>query len=123
MTQFRDVRQRARVCRALLARVHLENLWSEDGPSPEGLAFRNGARELSQDSRLLLMTAWALWNRTQSLTLADLLDLDGEHLCVIGELLAALTRSPLEIDGWLAQWARSRDCRRARSGVPSHPAG
>jgi hypothetical protein len=103
--------------------VHLEDLWSEDGPSPEGLAFRNRARELSPDSRLLLMAAWAFWNGTQSVTLADLLELDSEHLCVVGELLAALTRGPREIDGWLAHWARSRDCRRARSGVASHPAG
>jgi hypothetical protein len=123
MTQFRDIRQRARVCRALLARVHLEDLWSEDGPSSDGLALRNRSAVLSRDAHLLLLTAWALWNGTQRVTLADLLELDGEHLCVVGELLAALTRSPHEIDGWLAQWARSRDCRRARSGVPSHPAG
>lgn len=124
MTQFRDVRQRARVCQALLARVHLEALWSEDGPSHDGLALRgNGARELARDAQLLLMTAWALWNKTQSLTLADLLDLEGEHLCVVAELIAALSRGPHEVDGWLAQWARSRDCTRARSTVVPRRAG
>jgi hypothetical protein len=124
MTQFRDVRQRARVCRALLARVHLEDLWSEYGPSVEGLGLRHdGSGRLAPDASLLLGTAWALWNGTRSLTLADLLDLDGEHLCVVGELLAAMSRGPHEVDGWLAQWADSRECRRARGTVPPRRAG
>jgi hypothetical protein len=102
----------------------MEHLWSEDGPSVEGVAQRhNGSGELAPDASRLLGTAWALWNGTQSLTLADLLELDGEHLCVVGELLAALSRGPHEIEGWLAQWADSRECRRARGTVPPRRAG
>jgi hypothetical protein len=101
-SNFRDSEQLARVCQAILAPVGLGKLWSGDGPRPESLGYRrSGTDEQPRDGRLMLMTAWAIWSRNQALSLADLLDLEDEKLRVVGELLAALSQGPDEIEAWL----------------------
>lgn len=70
--------------------------------APESLGYlRTDVDEQPRDGRLLLMIAWAIWNRSQALSLADLLDLDDEQLRAVGELLAALAHGPDGIDSWL----------------------
>jgi hypothetical protein len=108
-SKFRDGEQLARVCQAILAPVGLEELWSGDGPRPESLGYRRkDLDDQPRDRRLLLMIAWAIWSRSQALSLADLLDLEDEQLRIVGELLAALSRGPDGIDSWLRQGPTGR---------------
>lgn len=104
---FRDCDQAARVCRTLLARVGLERHWSLGGPLPEArLAPPNGA---NSDERRLLEACWALWERTSTLSLDQLLRLAPDHLETLGELIAALARGTEAIDGWVERAERGGD--------------
>jgi hypothetical protein len=104
---FRDEAQHAAVCRALLARVDLGDLWTDAGPTARALALlAEDGGGLSSGERTLLLAAFALWNNHRELRFAELLrHLDDDNLKTIGELLAAISRGPDAIDAWLADWS------------------
>jgi len=107
---FRDEAQHAAVCRALLARGALGDLWTDAGPTARALALleEHGAG-LGSGQRTLLLAAFALWNNSTELRFAELLrHLDDDNLNTIGNLLVALSRGPDAIDGWLADWSEPR---------------
>jgi hypothetical protein len=68
-------KQLARACCALLATVHLERLWTEDGPTPEAseLLEADGG-PLSSGERIVLLAAWTFWNGSGGRRLADILE-------------------------------------------------
>ena len=100
---FRNDEQRAVVCLALLDRIGLQRLWTLRGPTEEAqrlLAENGGA--LSGGERVMLLVAWALWNGSGMLTLAELLqEMDGEHLAAVGTLLSSLSFGADGVDDWL----------------------
>jgi hypothetical protein len=65
----------ARACRVLLARVRLERLWTEEGPTPEASALleTHGAA-LSPGQRVVFLAAWTFWNGSAAPQLAAILD-------------------------------------------------
>jgi len=105
---FRDDGQLAHACRVLLAHVGLARLWTARGPTPEAVALRdvNGA-PLSPRDRAVFLAAWAFWNGSGGITLAELLDrLDvgpAEALCF---LVMASKYDADAVDDWLAVHAR-----------------
>ena len=105
---FRDDQQLARACRALLATARLERLWGDEGPTPhpsELLATNGGA--LSSGERVMLLAAWALWNGSGGVTLAEMLerlDVDtAEALCF---LILASKYGGDAVDDWIAEHSR-----------------
>src|SRR5258708_31652675 len=74
-SMLRDDQQLARACRALLATVRLERLWTEDGPTPEAseLLEADGG-PLSSGKRIVLLAAWTFWNGAGGLRLAEVLE-------------------------------------------------
>src|SRR5258708_38472303 len=74
-SMLRDDQQLARACRALLATVRLERLWTEDGPTPEAseLLEADGG-PLSAGKRIVLLAAWTFWNGAGGLRLAEVLE-------------------------------------------------
>src|SRR5262245_52613589 len=68
-------KQLARACRALLATVHLERLWTEYGPTPEAseLLEADGG-PFSSGQRIVLLAAWTFWNGSGGRRLADVLE-------------------------------------------------
>jgi hypothetical protein len=106
---FRDDRQRAVVCRTLLAQAGLAELWDERGPNvgAQRRLQHNGIR-LPRDSTTLLLTCWAIWDGTGIAAVSDLLSLARAPLSAIGELLEAMSRGPGDVDAWLARWDPGR---------------
>lgn len=100
---YADAEQLAKVCSSLLARVGLGRLWSTGGPTPEArLLLEENGRSLTKNERATLLLAWALWNRSGGLTVAELLeDVDDEHLGGVGALLVAMWGGRDGIAGWL----------------------
>jgi hypothetical protein len=107
---YRDEAQHAAVCRALLTRVGLGDLWTDTGPTPRALELlAEDGGGLSSGERTLLLAAFALWNNHRGLRFTELLrHLDDDNLKTIGELLAAIARGPEGIDAWLADWSEPR---------------
>jgi hypothetical protein len=100
---FRDDRQLARACRALLASVRLARLWTTDGPTPEALALleANGG-PLSSGERIMVLAAFALWNGSGELRLAEVVaTLDRERMAALCSLLIASREDA--VDAWLAR--------------------
>lgn len=98
---WRDDRQRARACRALLATVRLDYLWTPEGPTEE--AFRlleaNGG-PLSSGERVMVLASFALWNGSGGLTLTEILDvLDPTRAEALCTLVVAVQRGTVE--AWL----------------------
>jgi hypothetical protein len=105
---FRDDRQLARACRALLTTARLERLWTEAGPTEEAselLAADGGP--LSSGERVVLLAAWAFWNGSGGLTLAEVVErLDGEPAEVLCFLVMASKYGAEAVDDWLAEHGR-----------------
>ena len=103
---WRDDRQRARACGALLATVRLAHLWTPDGPTDEALRLleANGG-PLSSGERVVVLSAFALWNGSGGLTLAEILDvLDPARAEALCTLVVAVQRGTVE--EWLEAKAR-----------------
>ena len=107
---FRDDPQLSRACHTLLAMVRLERLWTEQGPTPQARALleANGG-PLSSGERVMLLAAWAFWNGSGGVTLAEVLerlDLDpAEALCF---LVLAAKYGADAVDDWIFEHARNR---------------
>lgn len=117
---FRNVRQRAAVCRTLLSLEGLAELWGDKGP-------RLGAQRTllpdlpgrTRDARVLLLVAWAVWDGTAIGAVADLFRLGDRNLVAVGQLLQAMARGPDEIDGWVDGWLDAPAEAPAHGVVPS----
>ena len=109
---FRDERQTNEACRILCKRALLEDhadewrgepLWTEHGPAARAIAMFDGETPLSSGERALLLTAFALWQRDETATVVNLLELDGPRLRDVGTLLTALGMGgPDAVDDWIA---------------------
>jgi hypothetical protein len=78
---FKDDHQACAVIRALLHTTKLARLWTPYGPTDEAerLLKQNGG-SLSSNERVLLLSAWTLWNGDGGVTLGDIVNrLDGER--------------------------------------------
>lgn len=107
---FRHDHQLARACRALLATVRLERLWTERGPTSEAseLLEADGGY-LSSGERVMLLATWAFWNGSGGLTLAEVLErLDGEPAEALCFLVMASKYGADAVDDWLAEHAGAR---------------
>lgn len=100
---FRSRRSQARVARALVARVGLERLWSDEGPTREAQLLAEAEHlPLGRRERALCRVAWLIWDGSSGITLGDLLDLtDSEDLGTIAELLRAMSVGADAVDAWL----------------------
>ena len=107
---FRDDQQLARACRALLEAAHLERLWTGGGPTAEAselLAVDGGP--LSSGERVMLLAAWAFWNGSGGVTLAEILErLDSEPAEALCFLIVAAKYGADAVDDWIAEYARTR---------------
>jgi hypothetical protein len=105
---FRDDRQLARACRTLLATVRLGRLWGEDGPTCEAKALlESDGGPLSSGERVMLLAAWAFWNGSGGLSLAEVLErLDGEPAEALCFLVMASKYGADAVDDWLVEHAR-----------------
>jgi hypothetical protein len=111
---FRDDLQLARACRALLATVRLERLWTVDGPTPEAskLLEADGG-PLSSGERVMLLASWAFWNGSGGVTLAELLErLDSTPTETLCFLVMAVKYGTDAVDDWLAEHERHERTRR-----------
>jgi hypothetical protein len=105
---FRDDLQLARACRALLATVRLERLWTADGPTPEAseLLQADGG-PLSSGERVMLLASWAFWNGSGGVTLAELLErLDSTPAEILCFLVMAVKYGTDAVDDCLAEHER-----------------
>lgn len=108
MIPFRDVDQRQRACRTLLAEAGLAHLWTPSGPSDAAQALvARGASELPRGERVALLAASALWNgNVPTLRLEELVGTpEAEPLA---NLIIASLYGPDAIDVWLTRPRRER---------------
>lgn len=113
---FRDDRQKAACCDALLRRLDLAALWvvrpgigDTLGPTPAACELIDGgATRLSGGERAMLHLAFALWNGWEAGRMRDLLSLDAGNLEAVGSLLAAVARGPEAVDAWLEAGGKGR---------------
>lgn len=105
---FRDDQQLARACRALLARVGLAELWTSSGPTPRALdLLEHDGGPLSSGERIVLLAAFAFWNGSGGLRLAELIEsLDASHCDALCALVVAAKYGADAIDEWLAEHER-----------------
>ncbi len=102
---FRDARQRAAVCRTLLAQAGLQELWDERGPNWNAQRrIQREFRRLPRDAATLVLTCWAVWDGTGLAAVSDLFSLTGRNLAAVGELLNALAQGPPAVDAWVERW-------------------
>jgi hypothetical protein len=110
---FRDDRQLALACRTLLATARLERLWTDKGPTAEAAELlETDGGPLSSGERVMLLAAWAFWNGSGGVTLADVLErLDADPAEALCFLVLASKYDADAVDDWLVE--------HARIGVPS----
>ena len=96
--RFRDGAQRAACARALLARVHLEVLWGDEGPTPEA---EEALLEPGSPGWALLLVARMLHRGEGGISFAFLAAALGEHTTAARELVDAAKTSAEAIDAWI----------------------
>jgi hypothetical protein len=103
---FCDDEQSARACRALLATVRLERLWTADGPTPHAIELLEAdGGPLSSGERVVLLAAFAFWNGRGSLRLAEVVEvLDVEPSEAICSLVVAVKQGADAVAEWLADY-------------------
>jgi hypothetical protein len=100
--------QGARVCRALLALVDAQDLWTPTGPAPSaGVASRSAG----PDARRVLAVCWVFWEGSSTLSLCELLRLSPPTLEAVGELIAAFARGGAAVEAWLSRFERREAAR------------
>jgi hypothetical protein len=110
--QFRDDRQRARVCRALLGTLGLERFWTLDGPIKDQSKSVAGTVNamvsgLSNGEHALVRAAWDFWNGEGKMSLNAILNtLDAERTQALCTLLVAANQSTDAVDAWIAMHER-----------------
>jgi hypothetical protein len=100
---FRNDEQACAAIRALLGTLKLDYLWTAAGPTDEAsdLLAQNGG-PLSSGERVLLLSAWALWNGRGNLCLSDVIDyLDRERTRALCGLMLAIQQGAAAVDRWL----------------------
>ncbi len=101
---FRDDAQAFRAIRLLLARLGIEGLWSETGPTTNALRLRDERdAPLSADKRTLLLAAWSLWSPAAlGVALRDVVHgLDRGSCLALCSLIVACTSGTDAIDAWI----------------------
>ncbi len=101
---FRDDAQAASAIRLLLARLAIDGLWSEKGPTLDALRLRDERdAPLSADKRTLLLAAWTLWSpAAPGVALGDVLHvLDPGSRLGLCSLIAAHSSGPDAVDAWI----------------------
>lgn len=111
---FRSDQWQSDVARALLRDLGLEHLWTDRGPSDEGVELHDaGGGYLSTGERVILAVAFAVWNGGGGglASIGDVVHrLDNRRLAIVGQLLRAIAHD--QVDRWLA-WMRV-----SHEGVP-----
>jgi hypothetical protein len=111
---FANECQQARVCEALCRAVRLRGMWTDEGPSEVAVSLlkRNGG-PLSAGERIMLLTAWNIWNGRGEVNLGDAVHrLDNDNLRALGSLMIAIATEPGGVNEWLKQME-------TRTGTPS----
>jgi hypothetical protein len=109
------IRTDAQTCRALrvlLARVNLEDLWNNEGPTERAVELMEaGGAALAPVPRTMFLAAWSIWSRVGSLPFAEVVRLDASQLEEVCSLLVALTRDGATVEAWI----ENAEARRIRS--------
>jgi hypothetical protein len=109
------IRSDAQTCRALrvlLARVSLDDLWNNEGPTDRAVELLEaGATALSPEQKTIFRAAWAIWSRSGPLPFVDVLRLDPGHLEALCSLVVVLTRDGATVESWI----ESSDARQIRT--------
>ncbi len=82
-------KQQCQVIRELLGNVHLERLWTDEGPTDEAYRFLKAKRRaMSHGEAIMLQVAFDLWNRSGNATVGDLVTVldDGNLRAVLAAI-------------------------------------
>lgn len=101
---FRDDEQAARACRALLGKVRLARLWTRSGPTDHAIhLLEQDGGPLSSGERLVVLSAFALWNGRGGVRLSDIIESLDVNMCEsLFELIVAMRHGSRFVDDWLA---------------------
>jgi hypothetical protein len=110
---FRDDKQSARCCRALLAQARMANLWTFDGPTPRALELLEAdGGPLSSGERVVLLAAFAFWNGRGGLRLSEVVEtLDVGPTEALCSLAVAVKGGADDVDDWLFEYGVDRELR------------
>lgn len=105
---FRDDRQAARTAKALLTRVRLGRLFTEEGPTREACdLLEKGGGPMSHGEAIFLSIAFDLWNGMGHCDLGDAIGvLDSGNLVALGSLLVAVAGGAAAVDRWIGIYGR-----------------
>jgi hypothetical protein len=118
---FKNERQRAAVCRAVLHWRGIERYWKggasiSPGPTEEGCrelrAVKERTSSLSHGEGILLAVAFDVWNGVGQCTLWNMsVWLSEDQLHAVGELLIAMSARDKgeKIGAWIAVWGPAEE--------------
>lgn len=115
---FRDDAQAFRAIRLLLARLGLDGLWGDAGPTTRALQLRDEHdAPLPAEKRTLLLAAWSLWSPVAAgVPLGDVLRvLNRGTRVALCSLIVAYTSGADAVDAWI-------EAANHAGGAPPEPA-
>ncbi len=102
---FRNDLQTARALRVLLAPLHLDHLWTDEGPTARAIELlEQDGGPFSSGERTMILAAWALWSgKAPTLRFDALLGLDNANTEALCSLLVVLTHDEAAIEAWITR--------------------
>jgi hypothetical protein len=97
-----NLHQRVRACKALLALMGYEHLWTEDGPTAEAkkLVDQYGG-PMSNPQWTLYQFIWFVWGRPSDVKVQELMQLPNPQGELAAALLHALKSGSDAVEAWL----------------------
>jgi len=99
-----NLHERVQACRALLALMGYEHLWTPDGPTPlaKRLVDQYGG-PMSNTEWTLYQFVWYIWGRPSDVKVQELMQLPDPQGELAVALLHALKRGPEAVKAWLGR--------------------
>jgi hypothetical protein len=99
---FTSEAQKATVCKVLLGQVGLGHYFTAEGPTNECLEhWESDGANHDGDTRLILMTASALWTGEGGPKVEELRSMAPDNMVAVGSLMRCISEGPEMIDSWL----------------------
>lgn len=99
-----NLRQRVRVCKALLSMMDYGHLWTAEGPTAEAKKFLDQyGGPMSNPQWIMYQVVWYAWGRPAEVKLQEVMQLPVPYSEIVVNLLNAMLKGPAAIEGWLTK--------------------
>jgi len=111
------LKQRIRVCKALLSFMGYGHLWTDEGPTTEAKRYLDQyGGPMSNPQWILYQFIWYAWGRPSDVKVQEIMQIPAPFGEFTTSLLHAMHTGPAAIEAWLSRVEGAIESTKARAG-------